>query len=181
MIYDSRASTIDHHGSPHNYKHDVVLYLFFAKTRSHGGDLIPSTRCLLCGRPLKNPKHQERGYGPQCWKLVRRQAEKKLNSSLSSSVSDPQLASVTLGQISRMVKRARRKTCDCGKSLTSAIVYTYDHECGDTLPGFSKPQWVFLICRRCGYQWAYWKIHGPSLENISIPSRTLTGVSGQPT
>lgn len=28
------------------------------------------TNCAKCGRPLKNPKSMEHGYGPECWSKV---------------------------------------------------------------------------------------------------------------
>ena len=29
------------------------------------------TNCAKCGRPLKNPKSMEHGYGPECWGKVK--------------------------------------------------------------------------------------------------------------
>ena len=28
------------------------------------------TNCAKCGRPLKNPKSMEHGYGPECWSKI---------------------------------------------------------------------------------------------------------------
>ncbi|WP_048181333.1 DUF6011 domain-containing protein [Methanosarcina sp. MTP4] len=128
--------------------------------------------CLRCNRPLKNPLSQERGYGPECWKKIQQHVEKRQDYPLPCSISDPIIASETLAEISRRARVANRKKCDCGKSLVSGEVKTYDHDCGETLAGFSHPQWVYLTCPKCGYQWAYWKLRGPSLKDLSEPQST---------
>jgi len=35
---------------------------------------------------------------------------------------------------------------------------SYDHEDGEKLPGFGKPQWVYVHCLKCGYDTNIYKI-----------------------
>jgi len=34
----------------------------------------------------------------------------------------------------------------------------YDHDGGWNVEGFSEKQWLYKTCRKCGYQWALWKL-----------------------
>lgn len=50
------------------------------------------------------------------------------------------------------------ETCpDCGCPLPDGLKH-YDHDGGLLVVGFSRPQWLFLECPNCDYQWALWKL-----------------------
>jgi len=36
---------------------------------------MESTRCRVCGRPLRVPKSVERGIGPVCWARLQKEGE----------------------------------------------------------------------------------------------------------
>lgn len=46
---------------------------------------------------------------------------------------------------------------DCAAPLPHGLK-SYDHDGGYTVVGFDKPQWLFIECIRCDYQWALWKL-----------------------
>lgn len=40
--------------------------------------------------------------------------------------------------------------------LGEAEMYPHDH--GEYVAGKEGKQWIYFTCKRCGYQWAIWKI-----------------------
>ena len=46
----------------------------------------------------------------------------------------------------------------CGSSLDGIEFEMYDHSAGVEVEGYDHPQWLYKTCRKCGYQWAYWKL-----------------------
>jgi hypothetical protein len=55
----------------------------------------------------------------------------------------------------------KKHECDCGESLRHSDIEHYDHPAGWNVKGFQKPQWLYLTCSKCGYQWALWKLGVP--------------------
>jgi len=58
-----------------------------------------------------------------------------------------------------MVKRAKCKWC--GTPLWYCEIEHYDHDDGWEVEGFSKKQWLYVTCPKCGYQWSLWKLGIP--------------------
>lgn len=46
---------------------------------------------------------------------------------------------------------------DCGTPLPRDF-RSYDHPNGYAVLGCEKPQWLYIECLRCQYQWAFWKL-----------------------
>jgi hypothetical protein len=40
-------------------------------------------------------------------------------------------------------------------------IENYDHNGGWNVEGFQRKQWLYKTCRKCGYQWALWKLGIP--------------------
>ena len=50
------------------------------------------------------------------------------------------------------------KSCpDCGALLSRELEH-YDHDGGLPVVGFARPQWLYIECLNCDYQWALWKL-----------------------
>lgn len=50
------------------------------------------------------------------------------------------------------------KTCRwCQTELPPAIQH-YTHHDGFQVANFEMPQWLYVVCPRCDYQWALWKL-----------------------
>lgn len=49
----------------------------------------------------------------------------------------------------------------CGADLSEEPIRAYPHSAGWTVLGFEEPQWLYIVCPRCGYQWALWKLGFP--------------------
>jgi hypothetical protein len=85
----------------------------------------------------------------------------------------------------RLLKYAQVKTCHCGTPLEDCEFVTCDHGSGGVpLRGYAVPQWIWFECPKCGYQYAIWKLRGPSLLDLApVPAKevqaTLRG-SGEP-
>ncbi len=125
------------------------------------------TRCLRCGRALKDRLSKQRGYGPECWiKVQHNQPPRGPPLKIKSSIENIFDAIYIKDQIRDRLQRAPVKTCSCGASLLAGELGTFDHDSGYRLRGFSFPQWVFITCPDCGLEWSYWKLRGPSLDDL---------------
>jgi hypothetical protein len=51
------------------------------------------------------------------------------------------------------------KTCRwCSASLTELPIQHYTHEGGHEVESFEMPQWLYVTCPKCDYQWSLWKL-----------------------
>lgn len=46
------------------------------------------------------------------------------------------------------------------------LMYHYEHDSGFIVPGFSKRQWLYLRCRKCGHDW--------SLTHLGVSQKETT-------
>lgn len=49
----------------------------------------------------------------------------------------------------------------CGTALFPAKLEHYTHAFGWPLHGFDEKQWLYVVCPKCKYQWALWKLGVP--------------------
>ena len=62
-----------------------------------------------------------------------------------------------------LAEEMRGKKCRwCATPLTPNI-HLYDHDCGLEVEGFAQRQWCYVICPKCKYEWAFWKLGIPRL------------------
>ena len=106
------------------------------------------TRCLRCGRSLKDHKSKSRGYGPECWQKVKHALPSRPPIVETRSIEN--IFTVNEVYDSIQVHISSRSCPSCGALLSSAEVHSYDHEDGLNLRGFLSPQWVYVTCPRCG-------------------------------
>lgn len=45
----------------------------------------------------------------------------------------------------------------CGADLPSTV-YGYPHSEGWEVEGYEERLWLYMLCTKCGYQWALWKL-----------------------
>ena len=45
----------------------------------------------------------------------------------------------------------------CGAELPAKVEH-YPHGDGWEVEGFQQKQWLYVVCPRCGYSWALWKL-----------------------
>jgi hypothetical protein len=115
-------------------------------------------RCLKCHRPLTNAKSIQLRFGPVCWRHMTK-GNDKCDYGLPRSVSDPVIANETLRDLYQQVlDRGNRQNCICGKPLYNCDAWSFNHPNGRELPGFNEPQWVFLHCPKCKYDYALNKL-----------------------
>ncbi|AAM05986.1 DUF6011 domain-containing protein [Methanosarcina acetivorans] len=107
------------------------------------------TRCLRCGRALRDHKSKSRGYGPECWEKVRH-ALPPYRAPLSETKSLINPFDASASYLSILRKFSSHSCPSCGASLHSAEVHSYDHDNGINLSGFLLPQWVYITCPCCG-------------------------------
>ena len=50
--------------------------------------------------------------------------------------------------------------CICGAELAPPVYY-YEHDGGYKVKGFDRRLWLYLVCGKCGYQMALWKLRIP--------------------
>lgn len=75
------------------------------------------------------------------------------------TIKDEKKAKQSLEDIYQLILAVgRRETCMCGEPLRNTIIWSWDHPDGKFLAGFGAPQWVFLHCNKCGYDYAIWKL-----------------------
>lgn len=68
------------------------------------------------------------------------------------------------------------RNCFCRTPLCFGCLMSYDHEDGETLPGFQKPQWVYVHCLKCGYDTNIYKIgiHPGEVKELFDESMTCS-------
>lgn len=118
----------------------------------------PSKTCRRCHRALKDAANIKRGYGPVCWAKVRQEDEKEEQHPEPCSITYPGLARYTQKKLWERVLQSERKTCSCGEPLKNGELRSYDHDGGWHLKGYSKPQWPYVRCPKCGYELSVWKL-----------------------
>jgi len=54
----------------------------------------------------------------------------------------------------------KTKCTFCGRKLPirDSAIKMYPHDGGWNVNGYDKKQWLYIICPKCGYQWALWKL-----------------------
>lgn len=130
--------------------------------------------CKRCGRPIDGHESIQRGYGSTCWRKIKKQTRQneQLLSEGPRTIADQVLAAQTIRAIRALLADCERTECTCHHHVPTRDmdIRSYDHPCGYHLPGFENPQWVYLECPSCGYQWSWWKLHGPSLQVLENTS-----------
>ncbi|AKB79109.1 hypothetical protein MSHOH_2626 [Methanosarcina horonobensis HB-1 = JCM 15518] len=114
------------------------------------------TRCLRCGRSLRDHKSKSRGYGPTCWKKVLPTLPSCPPTTEIRSIEN--IFAVNSVYDSLRVRVSSHSCPSCGALLSSAEVHSYDHEDGLNLRGFLRPQWIYITCTRCGADIALHKL-----------------------
>lgn len=67
--------------------------------------------------------------------------------------------SLTLDDYREQIKRTK---CDCGfEGLHFLPIEHYPHNGGWHVHGFNGKQWLYVVCPKCDYQWALWKLGVP--------------------
>lgn len=123
------------------------------------------SRCLRCGRALKDHKSKSRGYGPECWEKVKH-AIPPQGSPTKETRSIKNIFTVNEVYLAIRVRSSFRSCPSCGALLGSAEVRSYDHDDGLNLRGFSSPQWVYLSCSACGVDVALSKLPRVFTEDL---------------
>lgn len=123
------------------------------------------TRCLRCGRALRDHKSKSRGYGPECWQKVKH-AIPPQGAPSTETRSIENIFTVNAVYDSLRVRVSSHSCPSCGALLGSAEVHSYDHEDGLNLRGFLQPQWVYLSCSRCGVDIALHKLTRDSCGDL---------------
>ncbi|MGH7164463.1 MAG: hypothetical protein ACREIS_02930 [Nitrospiraceae bacterium] len=65
---------------------------------------------------------------------------------------------LTLAEYRQLALEASPRCPDCGESFGGQILDYYPHSRGWKVTGFVERLWLYLTCRRCGYQWSLWKL-----------------------
>ena len=60
--------------------------------------------------------------------------------------------SESIDDISRAIA-AKSPKCTCGADLNGKVEH-YDHEHGWAVSDYPTRQWLYVVCRKCGFQWA---------------------------
>ncbi|WP_440948623.1 DUF6011 domain-containing protein [Methanosarcina sp. T3] len=115
------------------------------------------TRCLRCGRDLRDHKSKSRGYGSECWQKVKH-AIPPQGTPLTETRSIENIFTVNTVYDSLRVRVSSHSCPSCGSLPDSAEVHSYDHEDGLNLRVFLRPQWVYMSCPRCGVDIALHKL-----------------------
>jgi hypothetical protein len=115
---------------------------------------IPSTICRRCGRHLSAKRSVKNGYGPVCLRknkagdLTRARAIERLE---PRTVTDPVWAERVIRAIYTLVQQVTPESAGwnarcviCGTTIHEMPLESFDHEGGQVLPGFGKPQWFYL-------------------------------------
>lgn len=117
-----------------------------------------SCTCKRCNRGLTNTASVKRGYGPVCWSKVKTDDGKQKKIYEPCTIAYPGLASHIMREIRKRVLQGNITECSCGEPFETGEIRSYDHDGGYNLKGFGKPQWVYVECSKCGYQWSIWKL-----------------------
>jgi len=140
----------------------------------------PSPICRRCHRALKDAASIKRGYGPVCWAKVRPKDGEDEQLLEPCTISYPGLAEWVRKNIWERILQGKIQTCSCGEPLEYGELASYDHDGGYHLKGYGKPQWVYLQCPKCGYQWSIWKLR-IDLEDLEKPKKLEPKVPKQAT
>lgn len=62
-----------------------------------------------------------------------------------------------------------RVRCTCGHDLKTNQMMHYPHRDGVPIVGIG-PQWIYLHCRTCHYDWALWKL-SYGIEGVDVPAK----------
>ena len=46
----------------------------------------------------------------------------------------------------------------CGADMKGESVHGYEHVGGWVVHGYDEKQWLYIVCPKCHYQWALWKL-----------------------
>lgn len=68
----------------------------------------------------------------------------------------PATKAVSLESISDLIA-AKMSNCPTCQGKLGEIEF-YEHDGGVNVKDFLKRQWVYFTCKKCGYQWALWKL-----------------------
>lgn len=58
------------------------------------------------------------------------------------------------------IKQTECKFCGY-RELDQLPIEFYEHDGGWWLTDFTKKQWLYITCPKCGYEWALWKLGVP--------------------
>ena len=65
--------------------------------------------------------------------------------------------SISLEEYRKLLKLNECRRCHF-EGLLQEVISHYPHSGGWKVQGFDKPQWLFIVCPKCKYQWALWKL-----------------------
>jgi len=115
---------------------------------------LPSNICRRCGRGLSNKTSINHGYGPVCFSKVRAgdvRRAKVIEHYEPRTITDKGLAAKTIAAIYRLIDRITPESAGwngrcvcCGTTIHEMPLESFDHDGGQLLPGFGKPQWFYL-------------------------------------
>ncbi|RLJ01726.1 MAG: hypothetical protein DRP08_05190 [Candidatus Aenigmatarchaeota archaeon] len=66
----------------------------------------------------------------------------------------------TLKEIAKLIVKSGKCCRYCGYRFTTDDIRCYPHKGGIEVKGYEGRQWVYMHCRKCGYDWALWKLIG---------------------
>lgn len=66
----------------------------------------------------------------------------------------------SLREIGQVIDESNLHCHFCEAPLDGDAVCRYDHDGGIMVKDFPVKQWVYVHCRKCGYDWALWKLRG---------------------
>jgi hypothetical protein len=115
---------------------------------------LPSDRCRRCGRHLSATTSVQHGYGDKCLRRIRSgdlRRAKALKQYEPRTVTDDTWAQRTVKAIYALISRVTPETAGwnarcaiCGTTIHEMPLESFDHDGGQVLPGFGKPQWFYL-------------------------------------
>lgn len=112
-------------------------------------DCAPITYCKRCGRLLTDPDSVKRGYGAICYALLARE---------NKEIPEPvKFGGLDLDELADLID-SKKPVCICGEPLQGSGLKTYPHEGGEIVYGKPGRQWVYVHCKKCGYDMALHKI-----------------------
>jgi len=113
-----------------------------------------SNSCRRCGRTLSAKRSRQCGYGSTCITKVREGSLKRAKSFEQKeprTVTDPTWAELTIQTIYSLLYRislddagGNARCSVCGTTIHEMPIESFDHSGGMALPGFGRPQWVYL-------------------------------------
>ena len=69
-----------------------------------------------------------------------------------------QTQNMSLLEIELFLVENQAACLSCGKPMALGEIRTYDHAGGWPVKDFPIEQWVFMLCSKCGYGTALWKL-----------------------